>query len=68
MHKDPFPVKGILESLHDDVQSGTITLRQAAEELYKAGWSNFIDESKTRRLLNLQTTPHNKEDTSCTNN
>ncbi len=53
MRKDPFPINGILESLRDDVQSGTLSIRQAAEELYKAGWSNFIDEKKARRLLHL---------------
>lgn len=53
MRKNPFPVKSILESLRDDVQSGVLTLHQAAEELYKAGWSNFIDEDKALRLLDL---------------
>ena len=53
MRKDPFPVKSILESLRDDLKSGALTLHQAAEELCKAGWSNFVDEDKARRLLNL---------------
>lgn len=53
MHKGPFPIKGILESLRDDVQSGTLTLHQAAEALHKAGWLNFVDEGKAQRLLNL---------------
>ena len=53
MNKDPLPVKSILESLRDDVKSGALTLHQAAEELCKAGWSNFVDEGKARRLLNL---------------
>ena len=53
MCKDPFPVKSFLESLRDDVKSGTLTLHQAAEELYEAGWSNFVDENKARRLLDL---------------
>lgn len=53
MRKDLFPVKSILESLRDDVKSGALTLHQAAEELCKAGWSNFVDEDKARRLLNL---------------
>ena len=44
MCKELFPVKGILESLRDEMQSGTLTLHQAAEELYTAGWSNFVDE------------------------
>lgn len=53
MRKDPFPVKSILESLRDDVKSGALTLHQAAEDLYNAGWSDFVDEDKARRLLNL---------------
>ncbi len=51
--REPFPIKNILDSLRDDVLSGSLTLSQAAEELYTAGWSNFIDEDKARRLLNL---------------
>ena len=43
----------ILQSLKADVQAGTITLRQAAEELCANGWSNFVDEEKAKRLLNL---------------
>lgn len=53
MCKDPFHVKGILESLRDDVQAGAITIYQAATELYEAGWTNFIDEDKARQLLHL---------------
>ena len=44
MRKEPFPIKNILDSLREDVQNGTITLSQAAEELHRAGWSNYIDE------------------------
>lgn len=43
----------ILHSLKADVEAGTITLQQAAEELCATGWSNFVDEAKTKRLLNL---------------
>lgn len=53
MCKDPLPIKGILESLRDDVKSGVLTLHQAAEELHEAGWSNFVDDNKARLLLNL---------------
>lgn len=53
MRKEPFPIKSILDSLREDVQSGTISLSQAAEELYRAGWSNYIDEDTSRRLLKL---------------
>ena len=53
MRKEPFPIKNILDSLREDVQNGTITLSQAAEELHRAGWSNYIDEDPARRLLKL---------------
>ena len=46
-------IKNILESLRDSVLSGEITLYEAAEELNKSGWTNFIDEEKARRLLKL---------------
>ncbi len=48
-----FGIKSILESLRDDVLSGKITLREAAEELCEAGWTNFIDEDAARSLLEL---------------
>lgn len=53
MQKEPFQIPTILESLHNDVLLGTITLYQAAEELYECNWMNFIDEDKARRLLGL---------------
>lgn len=46
-------IKNIFASLRDDVTSGKITLKEAAEELYKSGWTNFIDEEYTRRRLQL---------------
>ena len=46
-------IKNILESLHDDVVSSRMTLTEAAAELCKSGWMNYIDEERTRRLLNL---------------
>ena len=56
MRKEPFPIKNILDSLREDVQNGTITLSQAAEELHRAGWSNYIDEDTARRLV--EANPH----------
>lgn len=35
------------------VDKGELTLRQAAEELFKAGWINFVDLDKTDRLLGV---------------
>ena len=49
MRKEPFPIKNILDSLREDVQNGTISLSQAAEELHRAGWSNYIDEDVALR-------------------
>lgn len=43
-------IKNILES---QVESGKITLSEAAEKLYDAGWINFIDIEATKRLLKL---------------
>lgn len=53
MRKEPFPIKNILDSLREDVQSGAITLSQAAEELHRTGWTNYINEDATLRLLGL---------------
>lgn len=46
-------IKNILESLREKVESGKITLSEAAVELHKAGWTNFIDMEATKRLLKL---------------
>lgn len=56
MMKKNYNVKIILESLKEDVVSGKISVREAAAELHKAGWTNFIDIDATRKLLKL---PHN---------
>lgn len=46
-------IKSILESLKDDVQNGSITIYQASVELFEAGWLNYIDTDKVKRLLKL---------------
>ena len=46
-------IKSILESLKDDVQNGSITIYQASVELFEAGWLNYIDTDKAKRLLKL---------------
>ena len=48
-----FNFPDILESLKIDVIHGKITISQAAEELYNAGWMNYIDEEKTKVLLKI---------------
>lgn len=49
-----YHIKTILESLKDDVGNGKISIREAAVELHKAGWTNFIDIDATRNLLKLR--------------
>lgn len=51
--KEPFDIPSITESLASDVTSGRITLHEAAVELHEAGWMNFLDLDRTRRLLSL---------------
>lgn len=52
--KNELNVKTIIESLKEEVENGKISLREAAVELHKAGWTNFIDIDATRVLLKLQ--------------
>ena len=33
-------------------EAGEISLREAAQELYKAGWTNFVDESYAQKIIN----------------
>lgn len=37
-----YKIKNILESLKEEVENGKVSLREAAVELHKAGWTNFI--------------------------
>lgn len=46
-------VKNILNSLEEKVESGKITIREAAIELHKAGRTNYIDIDATKSLLRL---------------
>lgn len=46
-------IKNIFDSLRDDVLSGKMTLKEAAVEIYRSGYTNFIDEEATSRLLHL---------------
>lgn len=46
-------MKNILESLGEKVENGSMTIREAAIALHKAGWTNFIDTDLTKRLLRL---------------
>ena len=44
-------MRSILESLRDKVENGSITIREVAIALHKAGWTNFIDINATNALL-----------------
>ena len=46
-------IKNILNSLEEKIESGNITIREAAIELHKAGWINYIDTDTTKKLLGL---------------
>lgn len=46
-------MRTILQSLKENVEGGKMTLREAAIRLHEAGWTNFIDEETTKRLLKL---------------
>lgn len=51
--KEAFDIPVITESLAAGVKSGEITLHEAAVELHRAGWTNYVDEERTKRLLSL---------------
>ena len=53
MEKANFQFKSILDSLHDDVVAGVLTMEEDAEELCQANWTPFIDTERTKELLNL---------------
>ena len=53
MNKKPYNIPTILESCHNDVVSGVMTVEQAARELCAAGWTNCIDVETTKRLINI---------------
>ena len=46
-------IKNILNSLEEKIESGNITIREAAIKLHKAGWTSFVDVDKTKQLLEL---------------
>lgn len=46
-------VKTIFESVGEEVESGKITIREAAIILHKAGWTNYINIDATKELLGL---------------
>ena len=46
-------IKNILNSLEEKIESGNISIREAAIELHKASWINYIDIDTTKKLLGL---------------
>ena len=49
--KKPYEIPSILHSLAADLADEVITLEDAAAELCRAGYMNYIDEDKAARLL-----------------
>lgn len=43
----------ILDAVRRDVEAGNMGLLEAAEELCAAGWTNYIDIERTKRLIGL---------------
>ena len=48
-----YNLKPITEKLKDDVKAGKITIEEAARELHKAGWMNYIDVEKAKNILEI---------------
>lgn len=46
-------IKTLNESLREKVLSGKMTIREAAREFCRCGWTNFVDEEFTIRTLKL---------------
>lgn len=44
-------IKTVLEEVHDEYMSGTITLHEAARILCKHGFLNFVDEDGAKRYI-----------------
>ncbi len=47
-------IPSILTAIRQDYKAGSITLREAAEELLEAGWMNYVDEGKALRLIEME--------------
>jgi hypothetical protein len=47
-----FDIPNIHDSIKTDFESGKITLKEAALELHKAGWTNHINLEYARKVLN----------------
>lgn len=44
-------MRTIFEKVMAGVSNGSMTIREAAIEVHKAGWTNFIDEAYVVKLL-----------------
>lgn len=47
-------MRNILQSLKEKVDAKEISIREAAVKLHNSGWTNFIDEASTKKLLNMR--------------
>jgi hypothetical protein len=52
MNKEPFDIPNILQSLAMEVNSGRLTIEEAAEELCRNHWTTYVDIQRTEHLLN----------------
>jgi len=59
-----FDIPTITNSLKADLEAGNITLTDAAEELFRAGWTNFVDVKATARILGVEADSANVEESS----
>lgn len=51
--KKIYTCRTVGQSVRARYEEGKITFRQAAEELCRYGWTNFIDENYTRKILGI---------------
>ena len=47
-------MKTVLQKTREDLLAGKITLRKAAEIVHRHGFTSFIDEDRTKRLLGIE--------------
>ncbi|EHX0164595.1 hypothetical protein K3R59_001831 [Salmonella enterica] len=53
-NKKSFDIPNFSESLKKDFEAGTIRLKEAAIEFYKANWTAFVDIEYTKKQLGIK--------------
>ncbi|WP_160187719.1 hypothetical protein [Escherichia coli] len=53
-NKKPFDIPSFSESLKKDYEAGTIELKEAAIEFYKANWTAFVDIEYTKKQFGIK--------------